>query len=387
MYPNLYYAFKDLFGLDWPRLQIINTFGFCVAIAFLAAAYTLTKELQRREKAGWLQPVKEKLVIGGSASPMELILSFVLTFIIGGKVLGILFSWDSSSEKPLDYLLSPRGLWWAGALLAAGFTYYNYRTKKKAELPTPEEKLVDVYPHQRVADITVMAAIGGIIGAKIFNSLETWNDFVKDPIASLFGFSGLTFYGGLIVAAIVIIRYAVRKKINVWQLVDATCPGLMLAYGLGRFGCQLAGDGDWGIVNEAPKPFSWIPDWAWAYNYPHNVVNEGVPIPGCTGDYCHQLVPPVFPTPLYEIIMCLTLFVILWSIRKKITTPGLLFGIYLVMNGVERFFIEKIRVNTRDYNIFGFHPTQAEIISTLLILGGAVLIWYSKKYNRLKTTA
>jgi len=69
------------------------------------------------------------------------------------------------------------------------------------------------------------------------------------------------------------------------------------------------------------------------------------------------------------------LFFLLWSLRKKFKIPGTLFAFYLFINGIERFFIEKIRVNTR-YTIFGFHPTQAEIISTLLILGGAGLYFY-----------
>jgi phosphatidylglycerol:prolipoprotein diacylglycerol transferase len=110
------------------------------------------------------------------------------------------------------------------------------------------------------------------------------------------------------------------------------------------------------------------------------VNNIGDPIPGCAGAYCAQLNPLVFPTPLYEIIACLILFGILWSLRKKIKTPGRIFGLYLMMNGAERFVVEKIRVNTT-YSIFGFHPTQAELISTALFLGGAFLWWWTGKYR------
>ena len=107
---------------------------------------------------------------------------------------------------------------------------------------------------------------------------------------------------------------------------------------------------------------------------------------GCTGRYCSVLPVSVYPTALYEIIVCLILFFILWGIRKKITVPGVLFGMYLIMNGLERFFVEKIRVNTK-YDIFGFHPTQAEIISSLLVIGGAVLIWYSRKVFKAAKTS
>ena len=157
----------------------------------------------------------------------------------------------------------------------------------------------------------------------------------------------------------------------------------MLAYGLGRIGCQVSGDGDWGIVNTSPKPFSWLPDWMWTYTYPHNVNEAGVKMAGCTeAKYCYELPQGVYPTPLYEIVICLGLFALLWILRKKLKTPGTLFALYLMLNGLERFLIEKIRVNTR-LNIFGFQPTQAEVISTLLFLSGLVL-WIVLK-RRVKT--
>jgi prolipoprotein diacylglyceryltransferase len=115
-----------------------------------------------------------------------------------------------------------------------------------------------------------------------------------------------------------------------------------------------------------------------AYNYPHNVINEGIGIMNCEGQYCNQLPVPVFPTPFYETVMCLILFGILWALRKRIRIPGMLFAIYLVLNGIERFLIEKIRVNT-EYSIMGFHPTQAELISSVLILTGIALMYYFKR--------
>jgi prolipoprotein diacylglyceryltransferase len=157
------------------------------------------------------------------------------------------------------------------------------------------------------------------------------------------------------------------------HVADAIAPAMMLAYGVGRIGCQVAGDGDWGIANTSPKPFSWLPDWAWSYTYPHNVLGEGVRIADCTGQYCAQLPFPVYPTPLYEVVAALLLFAFLWSIRKKIKTPGVLTAIYLIVNGVERFLIESIRVNT-EYNFLGIHPTQAELIATFFVLSGIILL-------------
>ena len=84
-----------------------------------------------------------------------------------------------------------------------------------------------------------------------------------------------------------------------------------------------------------------LPDWMWAYDYPNNVINAGIPIEGCIGNFCHRLPYPVFPTAIYEVMMGLALFAFLWSIRKRIKIPGILFGVYLILNGLERFSIEK----------------------------------------------
>ena len=185
----------------------------------------------------------------------------------------------------------------------------------------------------------------------------------------------MTFYGGLIFGAIAVLVYTRKNGIITIYLLDAASPALMIAYSVGRIGCQLAGDGDWGIDNLAIKP-SWlnfIPDWAWSYTYPNNVINEGAPIKGCEGQYCHVLQNPVFPTPLYEIIVCAFLFLVLWSLRKRINTAGILFSIYLIFNGLERYFIEKIRIDS-EYHIFNFSIKQAELIALVLIISGIYLL-------------
>ena len=126
----------------------------------------------------------------------------------------------------------------------------------------------------------------------------------------------------------------------------------------------------------------------WSYNFPHNVINAGVPMQDCGEKfwypYCYELAQPVFPTAFYETVLATIIFSILWSIRKKIKIPGILFCIYLCLNGIERFFIEKIRVNTK-YNILG-GITQAEIISSCLILIGIIgtYILYKRYKNNPK---
>lgn len=186
-------------------------------------------------------------------------------------------------------------------------------------------------------------------------------------------------YGGLIVGACTVLYYARKKGIDLIQLCDATAPGLMLAYGVGRLGCQLAGDGDWGVINTAAPTglFRVLPDWCWSFTYPHNVINEGIPIAGCDGKYCYELAQGVYPTPLYEATACILLFFLLWSVRKRISIPGQVFSLYLLLNGVERFLIELIRVNSL-YHVGTFSFTQAQLISFLLILTGITGWFWSR---------
>ncbi len=377
MYPNLYYAFKDLFGVELSGLKLVNSFGFFVAISFVVSAYVLTLELRRKSKEGLLSYKEEKQVIGKPATASELIVNFLLGFLMGYKLVGAFIDRDALIDTQ-SYILSGQGHWGAGIVVGLLFLALKWYEKNKTKLAKPEERIVRIWPEDRVGDLVIYAAVFGFLGAKIFHNLENLDELMADPIGSLISFSGLTFYGGLICATIAIWFYSKRNNMKPIHVADSFAPAMMLAYGLGRIGCQVAGDGDWGIVNTHPKPFSWLPDWAWSYTYPHNVIGEGVPIPGCAGQYCHQLPQGVFPTPLYEIIAALLLFAFLWSIRKKIKTPGVLTAIYLIVNGIERFLIELIRVNTR-YKSLPLQPTQAELIAAFLILSGITLLIIFKR--------
>jgi prolipoprotein diacylglyceryltransferase len=419
MYPNLYFFLQDALGLSSPPVftQYINSFGFLVAIAFVVASILLRKEMKRKESQGLLSPLDEKIIVGKPASIVELATNFGFGYLVGYKLLGVFM--NDSGINPQEYVFSSQGSPLMGLLLGLLFSGLKYFEKKKQVLPKPVDKIIRVYPHERVGDITVYAAIAGFLGAKIFDNLENWDRFIQDPIGNLLSPSGLTFYGGLILAATVIILFARSKKIGIRYLIDSAAPALMIAYAIGRMGCHVSGDGDWGIFNSAYtvnaenkivpgaewefhnalmnggeftrvlvaehghldsiphasfKGLSFLPNWFWAYNYPHNVNEVGVAIKDCSGSYCNQLSPPVFPTPLYEIVACTFLFTLLWLVRKKITVPGRLFALYLVLNGLERFLIEKIRVNTT-YHIWGFHPTQAELISSALMITG-IWLWF-----------
>jgi prolipoprotein diacylglyceryl transferase len=379
MYPNLYYAVKDLFGIEINGLKLINSFGFFVAIAFISASAILSAELKRKEKEGLLIHEEEKIIVGAPASIQELLFNFLLGFIFGYKIIGA-FVVPSALNDPQSFILSTNGSAPVGILTGIFFLILKWYEKNKVKLPKPEEKTFKIWPHNRVGDIVLYAAIFGFLGAKIFHNLENWGEFVKDPIGNLIAFSGLTFYGGLICATLAIIYFARKHKIGVVHLADVMAPTMMFAYAMGRIGCQVSGDGDWGIVNNNPKPFAWMPDGLWSSVYAHNVIGEGVPIKDCVGQYCNQLPMPVYPTALYEVIACLLLFGVLWFLRTRIKIAGRLAAVYLMFNGIERFSIEQIRVNTK-YVDLPLQPTQAEIIALVLFLGGVFLWWKAGKWN------
>ena len=384
MYPTLSDLLKDLFGIYIPLP--IQTFGLLMGISFALAAYTLFLELKRKEQNGLLKDVQIKELKGEPASKTDLLNSALVGFILGYKLIYIISEYSEFVNNTQGFLLSVKGSLPGGLIGAALFAWFKYREKEKEKLDQPVWEEKTIRPHQLVGNFTMIAAIAGILGAKVFHNLENLDEFEKDPLEALISFSGLTMYGGLIFGTIAVTWFGNKNGIKPIILSDAAAPGLMLAYGTGRIGCHLAGDGDWGIINLNPKPsmLSWLPDWAWAYNYPRNVIGEGIPIPGCEGRHCNMLPDAVFPTPFYEAVICIFLFFLLWSIRKRIVQPGLMFCIYILLNGIERFMIEKIRVNTK-YNINGYAITQAQIISFLFIVIGITgIIYFIRDFNKKK---
>lgn len=191
-------------------------------------------------------------------------------------------------------------------------------------------------------ELILAAAVGGVLGAKLWFSLQQgeWS------LSQIFSGTGLVWYGGALGGAAGVALYAKWRKILNLTLLDLTAPALAAGYAIGRIGCQLSGDGDYGKVTDA---------W-WGMGYPDGTVPTP---PGVK----------VYPTPILETVSMALLAWVLWRLRDRFA-PGVLFGIYLVASSVERFLIEFLRRN--DTWFAGL--TLAQFVSVVLALIGGVMI-------------
>jgi phosphatidylglycerol:prolipoprotein diacylglycerol transferase len=380
MFPKIGDLFEYFFQIRFSFP--IQTFGFFVALSFLGAYVVFTSEFKRYEANGKIHAFKRKVIEGRPASIFDLLANFTLGFLFGFKVFGAVFNYKHFVVDPRKYLLSPYGSLVMGLLIGAGFAFWAYVDRKSHQLP--KLKLIETtrHPYQLMGLIVFSVGFFGFIGAKLFDMADHFDLFLQDPIGVIFSSKGFAYYGGLIFGALTYLYIGYRHKMKQVHLADIGSPGMMLAYGIGRIGCQLSGDGDWGVVNNQIEPnwLSWLPNWMWSFNYPHNTINAGVPIPGCNGNYCNELVKGVYPTSFYELVLCIGMFGLMWAFRKKIKIPGLMFSIYLILNGGERFLIEHIRINF-NYRFLGATFTQAELIGALMLLGGVTGLFIIA-YNR-----
>jgi phosphatidylglycerol:prolipoprotein diacylglycerol transferase len=188
------------------------------------------------------------------------------------------------------------------------------------------------------------ALVGGIAGARLWWIAENWADAKDDLLGSLFSGSGLVFYGGALGGTIAVLFWSWRKGFMDGRTFDMGAAPLAAGYAIGRIGCQLAGDGDYGIPWKGP----------WAMSYPHGTV------PTTT---------PVHPTPVYETIVMGLVCVWLWRHRHSFR-PGTLFALWAILAGTERFLIEFIRRN--DEVLAGL--TQPQLISIAMVIGGGAWI-------------
>ena len=227
--------------------------------------------------------------------------------------------------------------------------------------------------HVLVGDLAVVCAIAGLVGARVFHIVDYSAQFVADPAAMIFSRAGFSIYGGLFFGVAAGVVFLKRRGVPIAPMLDAIAPSMMLGYAVGRLGCQLAGDGDWGIASDMALKPGWLPDWLWAQTYSGNIAGVVIPDPG------------VYPTPIYESVAALVLFGVLWALRSEKQRPTYLFSVYLLVAGFERLLVEKIRINLR-HDWLGVGLTQAEVISILFVLAGLLGVLLTLRGRKLWRT-
>jgi phosphatidylglycerol:prolipoprotein diacylglycerol transferase len=198
-------------------------------------------------------------------------------------------------------------------------------------------------------EMVFAALVGGVVGARLWWVVENWSEAKDDVLGSIFSGAGLVWYGGALGGAAAVIFWAWRRNFLTLQMLDVAAVPLAAGYAIGRIGCQLAGDGDYGIPWDGP----------WAMAYPNGTV---------------PTTEEVHPTPVYETLAMGLVALLLWRWRRR-WRPGTLFALYLVLAGSERFLVEFVRRN--DDVLLGL--TQPQVLSIVMIAAGSIWLWLRRR--------
>jgi phosphatidylglycerol:prolipoprotein diacylglycerol transferase len=230
---------------------------------------------------------------------------------------------------PID--LQTFGICFALGFLAAGAVL----SRRLRELGKPQDWAYEMI---------FAALIGGLVGARVDYVIENWDKVSGDIFGNIFSGTGLVWFGGVLGGALGVILWARWRGWLGYQMCDSAAVPLAVGYAIGRIGCQLSGDGDYGIKSDVP----------WAMSYPDGTVP--------TTDEVH-------PTPVYETLTMGLVALILWRLRDRFA-PGVLFGLYLLLAGAERFLVEFIRRN--DSVVGGL--TLPQLVSLAMLAAGSALV-------------
>lgn len=269
---------------------------------------------------------------------------------------------------PVLFEIGPLTIYSYGAALVVAFYTCFFLLTKELKRLNYDEKLA--------SDIVFAAAVGGILGAKIYYLIENFDRVMADPTGMIFSGSGLVFLGGLMGGTLGVTHVLRKNKLPWLKFADIVAPLLILGYAIGRVGCLLVGD-DYGLPTHA---------W-WGLTF-----KDGLP-PTSYQSFVHyypwvdlsNFEPgwlKVHPTQLFETLIGIVIFAFLWSIRKKGKVVGNLFFLYLILAGLERFFIEFIRTNPK-YLLNTF--TGAQVISIIMISIGTYFIFNPFKQDDSET--
>lgn len=240
--------------------------------------------------------------------------------------------------------------------------------------------------------ITIIAVVTGIAGAKALHLIENWDEFLRHP-SEAFSPGGLTWYGGFVLGLIAVIWYVRRKGLPLLQFLDILGVALVLSYGVGRIGCHLSGDGDYGTPTNLPwgtiyaqgiaKPTYALADYfiehpderaAWSYDS-LRVIPAGLDRMGHPMSRFDQ-VTPLHPAPIYELLLGIAGYGILLALRKRPWPDGTIFAFYLMIAAVFRLAVEILRLNPR----LAFGLSEAQLFAIVLFGAGlAGFLWLARR--------
>jgi phosphatidylglycerol:prolipoprotein diacylglycerol transferase len=250
---------------------------------------------------------------------------------------------------PIIVAIGPITVYSFGVMLALAFLAAGNVVGRELERKGLDPELA--------SSMVLWAAVGGLAGSRLFSVVEDWRGFVADPLSFIFTGAGFVFYGGLLGGFVTVTLLIWRRGLPWLRVVDCIAPALAIGQAIGRIGCLLAGDGDWGRPSTLP----------WAMRYPNAIIGwdawvreNGLPID-----------VRVHPAPIYETLGYTAVFLMLWSLRRTRHPDGFILWWYLLLSGVVRFLVEFVRINPP----IAWGLTEAQLISLALIVVASVQIW------------
>jgi phosphatidylglycerol:prolipoprotein diacylglycerol transferase len=264
---------------------------------------------------------------------------------------------------PVLFHLGPLTVYSYGLMMALGFLAADYVIR----LECIRRGLDPEYS----SSIVIAAAVAGLIGSRVYAILDDLPTYLADPKSMIFSGSGFVFYGGMIgglIGAYLVSRW---YRIGLGVTMDMCGPALAIGQAIGRIGCQLSGDGDWGLPSTLP----------WAMSYPKAIVGWSSDTVLKLDDH-YRLVSGYFPgvrvhpAPIYETILYVGVFTILWSMRKTSHPAGRIMYWYLLLGGAARFIVEFWRINPRVFYML----SEAQLIAIgMMVIGGVALLLTREK--------
>jgi phosphatidylglycerol:prolipoprotein diacylglycerol transferase len=262
---------------------------------------------------------------------------------------------------PVIFSIGPITVYSFGVMLAIAFLAAGSVTGRELGRKGLDPELA--------SSMVLWAAVGGLVGSRILSLADDWRGFVNDPLGFVFTGAGFVFYGGLLGGFATVSLFIWRRGLPWLRVTDCIAPGLAAGQAIGRIGCQLAGDGDWGTPSSLP----------WAMSYRNAIIGweTWVRENGLPADV------RVHPAPVYETLLYGVIFFMLWATRRRPNPDGVMLWWYLLLSGAARFLVEFVRVNPK--LVLGL--SEAQLISLVLATTAAVLIWRASGQAQVTTRA